>query len=125
MDTRHLIFFLRLNLTDFFSESRIYDINVYNDTGICICSMHRMELRKVSTALPVTVDKRYELTYQPVVVDVAIQLPEVLDTYEESSTALYCWLDRVIQDVVVTALASNPQVALEVNLLTNSSPVKR
>lgn len=80
--------------------------------------MHRMELRKVSTAAPITVDKRYELTYQPVAIDVPIKpLSEVADIYEEGSAALYRWLDQIAQDVVKTALASNSEILAEVCLL--------
>lgn len=84
--------------------------------------MHRMELRRVSTAPPITVEKRYELIYQPVAVDISINpLTEALASHDENLVTVHRWLDHHAQDVIARALASEPEVGNEVRILSIAS----
>lgn len=74
-----------------------------------------MELRQVSISPPIMVDKRYELIYQPIVIDITIKpLGEIMDTHDDNVAVLYRWLDRSVQEVISKALASDPEVGAEV-----------
>lgn len=74
-----------------------------------------MELQPISTTAPVTIEKRYELIYQPVVIDVPIKPMEgALDIYDKDSVALYLWLDLCAQEAVIKAVSGNPDIGDEV-----------
>lgn len=84
--------------------------------------MYRMELHEVSVAPPIAVKKRYELVYQPVVIDIPIKLfTEALHSHDDSVVPAYRWLDLYSQKVVAKALKSEPVVGNEVGPRSYSS----
>lgn len=79
--------------------------------------MHRMELRKVSASVPITVNRPFEFVYQPVAINTPIRpLDEALVTHDDDIVALYNWLDRSAQGIVSEALKSDPEIGTEVFL---------
>lgn len=96
-------------------ESRVYNLSVYDEHGNTICSMQRLEARAFCASPPVTVQKRYEMIYQPVGIDTPIfPLNEALHVHDEETLALHQWLDKASQEVILQSLARNPQVGSEV-----------
>lgn len=76
-----------------------------------------MESQKVSTAVGRPLDRRYQLVYQPVVINIPLKpLAGVLCTREDNLDTLYRWLDQFAQETVAKALASNPAVGTDVSL---------
>lgn len=77
-----------------------------------------MELRQVSTAVKRTLDKRYQIVYQPVVIDIPIKpLTRGLCSQENDLASLYRWLDWYAQAMIAKALENSPLVE------TNVSPL--
>lgn len=102
-------------------ESRVYDVNVYDEQGNSICAMRRPEAREFPAPPYAVAKKRYELIYQPVGIDVPISpLGEVLAIHDEEILALHQWLDSASQAVISTSLAKNPHIGTEVRSTTSS-----
>jgi hypothetical protein len=97
--------------------TKVYNVNIYNSLGIPLCSIHRLKLQEVSTLPPATVEKRYELIYQPVAIDFTVSpLDEPLDTYDDDERDLHHYLDILAQEVMAESLAKNPEVGPEASL---------
>lgn len=80
--------------------------------------MHRMVMQQIAIPMRNVVEKRNQLIYQPVVIDIPIKpLTEVLDIYDADQESFAYWLDQVAQDAVAKALDGNPSIGAEVHIL--------
>lgn len=101
--------------------TRVYDIDVYDGSGKPLCSLHRLELREVSTLPPVVINKRYDLIHQPVAIDESIMaLDEPLSIYDEDERDLHHYLDILSQGIIAESLAVDPEVSYEASLVNHN-----
>ena len=48
------------------TDTRVYDITIYDETGSALCFMNEFELRKNAAESVPHIDRRYEMVLQPV-----------------------------------------------------------
>ena len=98
-----------------FSESRTYNIDVYDAAGSELCSMVGLQLKEVSGASPAGIKIRYDIVSQPIIVSWPVpRLPTDDFTVREIQDEVYKYLDRVAQEVIRGSLVKEPVIGEEV-----------
>ncbi|KAJ7686126.1 hypothetical protein B0H17DRAFT_1332956 [Mycena rosella] len=64
--------FSHVSLRQWTPESRSYDVLIMDSSGLALCKFRNLTFQKFTTASPITVDRRFDLIYQPVVVNTKI-----------------------------------------------------
>lgn len=98
-----------------FSESRTYNISVYDAAGLELCSMVGLQLKEVSGTSPAKINIRYDIVLQPIIASWLMpRLPAADFTSREVQDRVYNYLDCVAQEVIRDSLAKEPVIGEEV-----------
>ncbi|KAJ7096113.1 hypothetical protein C8R44DRAFT_379140 [Mycena epipterygia] len=102
--------FSHIRLRRWTPDSRYYDVLVTDSSGSALCELRNLTVHKFTSAAPITVDRRFDLIFQPVAVNVAIPIigpsfPERTDKREIQM--LYDVLDSLAVEMISKSLAQD------------------
>jgi hypothetical protein len=95
-------------------DSRTLDFTVVDASGNVLCTMHGLEMRRLSIASRSITENRYDLIYQPVVNKIsAPKLEPISPAADNDVEGLLKALDRLAVDIVAGSLKDEPTVGDE------------
>ncbi|KAJ7659556.1 hypothetical protein DFH06DRAFT_1402502 [Mycena polygramma] len=102
--------FSSVRLRKWTPECRYYDICVYDANGLPLCNMRNLAMKKFSATAPRTIQRRFDLIFQPVVIP--IDIPHLAETFparpnESQIILLHDVLDFLAVEMVSKTLEGN------------------
>ncbi|KAJ7463693.1 hypothetical protein FB451DRAFT_1042909, partial [Mycena latifolia] len=100
--------FSHIRLRQWTPESRHYDVLITDSSGFALCEMRNLIVRKFTSVAAITVNRRFDLVFQPVAVNSAVPIlpmtfPERADKQEIQ--LLYETLDSLAMGIISKSLA--------------------
>ncbi|KAJ7436883.1 hypothetical protein B0H11DRAFT_2178713 [Mycena galericulata] len=124
----HFIFYRRepdvgnwlshIRLRQWMPDSKSFDVLVTDSSGIALCEFHNLTVQKFSSAAPPTIERRFELVFQPFKMIAPIPtfsptFPERSDKYEVN--LLFEALDRLSLEMISKSLEHGVSVGSDVS----------
>ncbi|KAJ7659066.1 hypothetical protein DFH06DRAFT_990014, partial [Mycena polygramma] len=108
--------FSHIQLRQWTPDSRLYDIVITDSTGLALCELRNLVVRKITSGAPLTVDRRFDLIFQPVAVKGDI--PTIPATFPERGDMaeiqlLFKTLDSMAVEMIAKSLENEVVVGEE------------
>ncbi|KAJ6518275.1 hypothetical protein C8R47DRAFT_1312711 [Mycena vitilis] len=108
--------FSHIQLRQWTPDSRFYDIVITDSTGLALCELRNLVVRKITSGAPLTVDRRFDLIFQPVAVK--SDIPIIPTTFPERGDMaeiqlLFKTLDSMAVEMIAKSLENDVVVGEE------------